>query len=76
MQCTTDAEQTSAPSNALVNKSQLAGGIEKAWRAAYVLQTFILGFPSLKTILRYNRLQEAMLKTGVMGREARKQPLL
>jgi nucleoside-diphosphate-sugar epimerase len=43
---------------------------------AYVLQTFILGFPSLKTILRYNRLQEAMLKTGVMGREARKQPLL
>ena len=32
MQCTTDAEQTSAPSNALVNKSQLAGGIEKAWR--------------------------------------------
>jgi hypothetical protein len=32
MQCTTDAEQASAPSNALVNKSQLAGGIEKAWR--------------------------------------------
>ena len=32
MQCTTDAEQTSAPSNALVNKSQSAGGIKKAWR--------------------------------------------
>ena len=43
---------------------------------AYLLQTFILGFPSLKAILRYNRLQKAMLKTGVMGREARKQPLL
>lgn len=44
--------------------------------SAHLLQTFILGFPSLKVILRYKRLQEAMMKTGVMGREARKQPLL
>jgi hypothetical protein len=43
---------------------------------AYVLQTLALGYPSLKIILRYMRLQRVMLESGVMRREASKLPLL
>ncbi len=44
--------------------------------AAYCLQTFILGFPSLKLVLRYSRLQQAMVQTGAIGREARGEALM
>ncbi len=43
---------------------------------AYVAQTFALGFPSLKIILRYRRLQQRMLSSGVIAREARGEALL
>jgi nucleoside-diphosphate-sugar epimerase len=43
---------------------------------AYCVQTFVLGFPSLKNVLRYNRLQQAMLQSGVASREARGKALV
>jgi hypothetical protein len=42
----------------------------------YFLQTFIIGYPSLKIILRYSRLQQVMLKSGVIEREARCEALM
>ena len=36
----------------------------------YLLQTFVLGFPSLKILLRYSRLQQVMIESGVADREA------
>jgi hypothetical protein len=60
--------------------SRQPGGHLFDWSAgvtcAYVVQTFLLGFPSLKIILRYRRLQQRMLSSGVIAREARGEALL
>jgi sterol-4alpha-carboxylate 3-dehydrogenase (decarboxylating) len=56
------------------------GGRVFDWSAglifAYCVQTFILGFPSLKNVLRHNRLQQAMLQSGAVSREARGKALI
>lgn len=43
---------------------------------AYFLQTIILGYPSLKILIRYSRLQQIMMKSGVFERHARGEALM